>query len=283
MLSRKHNFKSSRLRARRRRAAVSRAVFALVSLATLWGFLFWFSSLGAFTVRNLEIKGVVSVSPSDLAKAAQKFLAGRYFFTVSRANIFFYPKSAIEADILRTFPRIERVAVGFENFHTIGLEVAERGVSALWCQGEALALTLAASGGERCYLLDDNGLIFAPFSAAATTSPAFIRFYSAVYKENPVGQTYGSAEDFRALSVFAKNLASLSFTASLFRERPDGDFEAKLLTGQRLIFSRAADFASVLNNFHTIVSDPGFSGTGGLAKVDYIDLRYGNKVFYKFK
>ncbi len=281
MLGRTHNLKSARLRLRRRKAFIGRVVLTTFYLAGLWGSIFLLSGLGAVTIRNIEVAGTVSVSPQEIATTAQQFLTGRYFFTVPRASIFFYPKDAIVESILRSFPRAERIAVGFKNFHTIGISITEHQAAALWCQGEAL--TSAKSGGEVCFLLDSNGFIFAPFSPLGGEASKFMKFYSASPKENPIKQTYSSTEYFHSLLGFAKDLASIGFSVSLFRERPDADFEVQLLGGQRLIFGRDANFASIINNFQTIVSDPSFSGTSGLSKVDYIDLRYGNKVFYKTK
>lgn len=279
MLGRRHNLKSARLRARRRKIIIGQTALIFIFLAGLWVLIFWSSGLSSINIRTIEVSGTSFVSSNEVAADAKKSLVGRYFFTVPKTNIFFYPKSDIEKNIIEAFPAVQSVSVGFKNFHTIGIWLLERQAEALWCEPAEPA---AGSAGS-CYLLDANGLIFAPFSAVGTTSPAFIKFYSAAPKKNPIGQIYAAAEYFQSLLAFAKNLNTLGFAVSSFSEGSEGDFEAKLFKGVRLIISRDIDLDSVLNNFQTIVSDPPFIASGGLAKVDYIDLRFGDKVFYKKK
>ena len=285
MLGRTHNFKSARLQARRRKRIIGSTVLIVFCLASLWGLLFWLSGLQAITIQNIEVAGTTSVSPTDITTVAENFLAGRYFFTVPRNNILFYPKVAIEKSILKSYPQVKQVAVSFKNFHTIGISVAERHAVAWWCQNY-VASSVVKGAGENCFLVDGSGLIFAPSPEVASTSPQFIKFYSALPKENPIGQSYLSTStpaSFDRFLGFAKNLNTLGFTVSLFRERPDTDFEAQFSGGQSIIFARDADFASVFNNFQTIVSDPNFASANTFSTIDYIDLRYGNKVFYKTK
>ncbi|KKS44235.1 MAG: hypothetical protein UV05_C0009G0014 [candidate division CPR1 bacterium GW2011_GWA2_42_17] len=280
MRFKKKTLTSLRLQKRQRKAFVGRIVFAIICVVGFWGLVFLASSAKAITIRDIEIVGVTSISSSNIKDEAQKFLTGRYFFTVPKANIFFYPKSDIGKSLAELFPRLDSVVVRFKNFHAIDIKVSERKAEALWCQDESEAL--ADSERETCYILDKNGFAFASFLEIANAPNDFIIFYSSTPKENPIKQTYTTTEYFRALLGFAKDLNTLGFTVSLFRERQNGDFEAKLSSGgQRLIFGRDADFASILNNFQTIVSNSGFGGSSDLSKIEYVDFRFGNKVFYK--
>ncbi|MEK7176606.1 MAG: hypothetical protein AAB704_02205, partial [Patescibacteria group bacterium] len=57
-----------------------------------------------------------------------------------------------------------------------------------------------------------------------------------------------------------------------------------LKNGGRLIISIADDLSKVLENLETILRSDNLKkalARGGV--IDYIDLRYGNKIFYKFK
>jgi hypothetical protein len=44
-----------------------------------------------------------------------------------------------------------------------------------------------------------------------------------------------------------------------------------------------AVFPTVISNLQAIISDPDMGGIEGFKKVDYVDMRFGNKVFYKRK
>ncbi|MEK7145371.1 MAG: hypothetical protein AAB808_01350 [Patescibacteria group bacterium] len=62
------------------------------------------------------------------------------------------------------------------------------------------------------------------------------------------------------------------------------EYQIYLKNGGRLIISIADDLSKVLENLETILRSDNLKkalARGGV--IDYIDLRYGNKVFYKFK
>ena len=133
-----------------------------------------------------------------------------------------------------------------------------------------------------CFALDKSGLLFAP-AGGVTNSPSLVRFYSTISADNLTGQYYAPPDKFTSLLRLADNLKKLDFSVVAFRDRPDGSVEAVLSGGQRIVFTRDDDLEAVLANFKTVTSDVGFGGNAGFAKVDYIDLRFGNKVFYKLK
>lgn len=276
MLRRSHTFTSARLQKRRRKIIIGKVVAALLCAGGLWGLVFWLSGLPAITIRDVQIQGAVSVSSTELASTTAQFLKGRYFFTVPKANIFFYPKNAIERNLLQAFPMLERATLRFKNFHTIGITVVERMPRALWCaESES-----AGKSKENCYVLQDTGLIFAE---ASSTPASFIRFYKTLSAQNPIGQEYESPIRFRALLQFADDVNALGLSVRAFRERPDTDVQVEIVGGGRLVVGRDADLVAAAANLHTIVSDPGFGGAEGFKELDYLDLRFGNKIFYRLK
>ncbi len=275
-------YKSEKLKKMRRRVATVRSVFFLSCGFGIWLFVFWLFGLPSLTIHNLEIVGNVSLSVRDIATATNKFLTGRYFFTVPKESIFFYPKSAIAKSIAESFPEIKRAEIGIKNFNTLGISVAERTPSALWCvKNENLA-------GEKiadCYKLDDSSFIFSRATTKDSAEVGFVKFFASSTGASPIGQTYLSSAFFRSLMDFAKNFSALGFSVVAFRERSEreqGDFEAVLEGGVRLIFSRDSNLTSIFANVESIISDSGL-GKDGFAKLDYLDLRFGNKIFYKMK
>lgn len=283
MRERNFKLKSARLVARRRRALITRAILTILGLVLLWTGLFFISSLKYITIDSVKVVGTSPVSSTYITETAKKLLEGRYFYTIPRSNIFFYPKRKIEQAILEAYPRIENVAVGYNNFHSIDIAVVERATSAIWCQGSTKTLSVVSKSGENCYEVDSTGMIFAPHIFVATSTDKFITLYSANSKEEPIKQNFVDAQFFQKLLNFADDLSQAGYTTKSFSERADGDFEATLYQGQRLIFSKDSDLSLVLSNLQTIVSAQDFIKAGGFSKVDYFDLRFGNKVYYKQK
>ena len=149
MLGSKHNLKSGRLKARRKKAIIGRAVFTVICALSLWELIFWASGLKAFIIRDIEVVGATSIAESDVKNLAQKFLAGRYFFTIAKSNIFLYPRKEIERGIMDTFLVVGQAKVGYRNFHAINIKVVERVAGALWHRRRG-APQLSAERCARC-------------------------------------------------------------------------------------------------------------------------------------
>ncbi|MES2087441.1 MAG: hypothetical protein V4467_00415 [Patescibacteria group bacterium] len=271
MNGRTYNLKSARLKAKRRKVIIGRIILAVFFFGGLWGSVYYLSGLNFITISDVEVVGATSLATADIASTTEGFLQGRYFFTIPKSNIFFYPAKKIESTILDSYSQVAHVGVSYKNSHAITVSVIERSPKALWCQGKP----------EQCYFLDDTGLIFSPFYQMEDTSLEFITFYSAEEKAEPMKLQYVSPDYFKKLLDFAEQLSSAGFKVTAFRERPDLDFEADFSGGQKIIFARDADFSLVLKNFQTLLVSSEFSDGKVFKNVEYVDLRFGNKVYYK--
>lgn len=279
MQVRSHTLKSARLKERRRKVFIGRIVVTVFCVSVLWGLVFWLSNLPTVTISDIVVSGNISVQSQDIVAEAQKSLTGRYFFTVPKASIFFYPKGAILKDVNDLFPRIASAEIGWKNFHTIEIKVSERVPAALWCETPAPESTMGAG----CFYLDSTAFIFAPETISSSTPEAFIKFYGPLSSSTPIGQTYHSADYLKNHMNFANNLSLAGFSVISFTERINGVSETMLSGGQRLIFADDTDLSIALGNFESLVSNPAFKSAGTFAKLDYIDLRFGNKLFYRLK
>jgi hypothetical protein len=288
-----NNLKSARLKERRRKIVVGKIFITVFCVAGLWSLTFWLSGLPSVTISGVEVSGTVSESASVVASTTESFLVGRYFYTVPRANILLYPRASIEKEILKSFPRVKKVGIRLRNLHTLAVEIVEREPAGLWCEPSDVPIVLLDEKWDDCYFLDDSGYIFHRLDLSSATStdsanimlssryPVYLKFYSLVPFEKPVGESYETPERFRSFLEFAKNINSLGLNILAFREREDADFDIDLVGGVRLIVSRDAVFSSVFSNLQAIVSDQDSGGVEGFKKADYVDMRFGNKVFYK--
>ncbi|MDO8483183.1 MAG: hypothetical protein Q7S86_05205 [bacterium] len=296
MLGRSHTLKSARLKERRRKVVIGKIVLSVICVGGLWGLIFWLAGLSAITIRGVEVWGTVSVSAEALVTSAEKFLSGRYLFTIPRANILFYPKEIITQDIFDSYPRVEKAEVRFKNFNTIHVAIVEREAAALWCRSLAVQEVYLGESWDECFLLDKEGFVFDKFDPSisdssdvlkfknSSRSPAYVKFYGGLSSTtDPVRQTYASPERFQTLLMFADTMGELGWSIIAYRERSDRDLDVELTGGGRLVVSSEPDIPSVVSNLQSVISEPDFEASGGIGKIDYIDMRFGNKVFYKLK
>jgi len=282
MLGRSNTLKSARLRGRRRKAVIGKAVIVFCVVIVLWALVFWLSGLSQVTVKSVEVEGNASMSSSAIASTTVGFLSGRYYFTVAKSNAFFYPKETIENYIYTSFPQIEKASVGLKNFQTLKISITERQPKALLCKSVSLEII---SSGEKdsCFIFDSKGFIFASSTELGSASPKMIKFWSKLPQGEPIGQQFLSGERLGELFELTKNVSAFGFAITDFRDREDGAKEAVLSAGERLIFSDDTDLKAAIANFQAIIGDQVLGVSNIFSKLDYIDLRFGNKVYYKLK
>ncbi len=198
---------------------------------------------------------------------------------LSRSNIFLYPRKVIEHDLVLDFPRIKSATVSRTSLfgRTLIVTLEERAFFALWCSGKI------PSTGE-CYQMDDGGFIFAD---ASDQNPAKYMFSgglppiattSAQAAYSPTGQVFAHA-DLPELTALLGRLADAGFVPEGVDVENERDFSIPL----KDLFTIKGTFGddALVKNLQLVLSNPPLRGNE--AKIEYIDMRFGNRVYYKMK
>lgn len=263
------------LAVRRRRARALLGLLILVIFAIAIFGLSWFLNQPFIVINNVSVSGNSLIASDDILTTTKNILADSYFGLFTKSNIFLYPQKNIQKTLAATFPAIKNVRGNLENWQTLNLSVEERQPSALWCQ------SIEATD---CFYLDRNGLIFSP--APVFSDNIFLKFTGGEINASSspiVGKNFLPSDEFRRVTFFLDSLMPLGLTAASF-EASANQYQIQLKIGGRLIIKAADDLTVILENLATILRSDNLKkalARGGV--IDYIDLRYGNKVFYKFK
>lgn len=262
----------SRLKARRRkRRAATVGVIILLILVVAGGIigLLW---LPQIRVQHIDVAGASSVSNANIESDVKAALSGTAWLVVPKDNIFLYPRDKITQMLLNTYPSFESVEVSAQHFDTLSVNITERRALALWC-GESLA---AASA---CYLLDGNGVVYAP--AANFSGQIYIQYYGSV-----VGTTtrqFITPDEFRSLSAFAGAVGQvIEGDAPQEIEVAGTDASVTFASGFVLTFSLADASTDVLERLGVALKTEQFT-KHPLSDFAYLDLRFGDKLYYKLK
>lgn len=233
------------------------------------------------SIKNISVSGAKFVSSDDLANQARKTLAGSYYGLFAKNNILLYPKSEIEKSITSDFSRVKDVQVSSDGKNGIKLLVSEYKPDSLWCAG----------GGDDpfsddCYYMDDQGYLFA--KAPQFSGKVFFMYYGLLLGENPVGQNYLQAPNpsYAQVSELVKSVEGINLNPVRLYASSQGDFYLYLENGTKIIFSNSqSDLVQVFDNLSVLMNSGEVTDkTGGLIPgIDYIDMRFGNKVYYKMK
>jgi cell division septal protein FtsQ len=250
--------------------------------ALSFGALVWVSGQPFATISEVHVAGTAAADADRVAEIAEQSIAGAYLGLFSKSNIALYPKKTIERSILLDVPRIAHADVTLENLDRLVVTVKEREVNALWC-GDIVPDIVTDTGGSvaweatgSCYLMDEKGFIFE--EAPQYDGPVYPRYYGALERGEPLAQYFLSLEEFSALQDFhvKAHEAGLPIVGLLIVD--ERDMELYLESGMRVLLPRHGNNALLLENLLTVLNAEAFPGQNA---VEYVDLRFGNKAYFK--
>ncbi|MBC7836658.1 hypothetical protein H7X87_02665 [Acetobacteraceae bacterium] len=264
----------SRLKARRRarRLRLVIIVIGFILLAALGAVALSYAPF--WRISTIVVMGAESIATSTVQAFVQEELKGSHALIFPKDNILLYPKASLQRDILAEFPAVRSVVLRAQNFSTVEVELLERKPHALWCGNER-------AGTNSCFLLDDSGVAYE--SALSFTGSAYTQYYGATVANGALRQ-YLTEEKFNSLDALVIALAQKVQNDSLLYVAVDSldDVRVGFGSGFVLIFSSKDDGADIYQRFElTLTSEPFKSRA--LSDFEYLDLRFGDKLYYKLK
>lgn len=246
----------------------------------------FFSSNKNITINNLVVTGTNTIDSDEIKDEINKYISGKYFYIFSKSNTFIYPRRFIEKKLLSSFPRIQLLKTKRTDLNTIQIDIIERKGFSLYC-GQEIPIDINDIG-EDCYFLDDNGLIFdkAPYFSGNVYFKYYLPFENS--NNNPIGVLLLPTLEFHRLVKFINNLSDLSFLpiyVTLINDNYHLFLEYKSEnTSPKIIFNKNDDFDEILDDLSISIKKKEFIEEikSKYNNLLYIDLRFKNKVLYKF-
>lgn len=273
----------------RRNKALSRFVWTLVVLVVLFVGLGFLSHLSKVMIKDVRISGTKVLSGEEVSQAIQEYLKGNVALFYARGNIFLYSKKNLESFILSKFPRVYSVVEISRNGRELQIILEERRAAFTWCGLESP--TFASRFEQRdCYFLDQTGFIFArsPFF----TPGVYLTFYGGIKSDaEPVGQTLATKNSIMGFGHLSEVIETLDLPIHSVAIKPDGQNEFLLniftTTGDyaKILFNEDLDLKEIENKISSAVAEESFveQFSDSDSELQYIDTRFSNRVFYKFK
>jgi cell division septal protein FtsQ len=248
-------------------------IFTLLSLIGLTSYL---SHRQELRISKVNLSGEVILTETDLEIETLNFLHGSYLWLYPKNNSLWYSRKKLEKHLASTFRRIETINIEREGFHTLNISITERKPFAIWCS------SISAGPNTICYFMDQNGTIFS--EAPYFSGDAYFKYYGLVSTSSPIGSQYiASSTKFAEISNFIESVRGLSIRPVYLLAKQGGEFSLVLVGGGEIYFNEKDSLSLALQNLEALLKTPALSLKNGILPVDYIDLRYGNKLFYKLK
>lgn len=258
------------MRARRRKRRLIVAASALGICVVLFAGLAFLSQASFLQVTSIAVAGAGAVGSTTIADFARAEMADDYLFVFPKQNIFLYPKSTIAQGLLEKFPTLKTADVHADNFHTVAIAVTERKPVALWC-GES------AETPEACMLLDENGFAYAP--APEYSGDAFIRFYGTLATTS---RQYLAPAAFGDLLPLVQAIAQKEPALALSGVAVDAQNDVHVLFAGGTEVRFGLDDKDTFERFTLVLGAEPFLSRP-LSDFEYLDLRFGDRLYYKLK
>ncbi len=276
---------ASRERDRHKRQ-ISRLLGCFIVVAIIGSFLL-LVNLYFLRVTRVEIIGQTSADQLTVKQFVDSQLTGRHIGLIPKSSIFFVSKGILIKNITKRFPGLAKVTITWPDLNTLAITVTDRESKVLWC--------IDGKEDKKCYYLE-------PAGTAYQEAPNFSdSLYIELHSKLPLQKIGDKVIDPKALIRstaflnFVKSALSLWPTPNLRLLKVDvysqKDFVAILIKPSdpawqgRVLFNTDQSANTIITNYHSALKNDKFrtDWQAGGGRLDYLDLRFPGKVFYRFK
>ena len=272
------------LKRRRTRAFFNRTFFYFLGFAAVLALAVYLSRLPGINIESIEVEGASIVESGAIRTTTQEKISGKYLWLIPRTNVLFYPKKKIVEALTSQYKRLGEINLSIKNNRVLLVVVTEHQPLYTWCGVDLLMDTEAP---RQCYFLDKDGYIFdeAPYFSG----DVYFKFFGSqgINSENPTG-SYFAQEYFQSLTLFKQNLETQGLKPVIFFLKEDGDAEL-YLSGiknpkPKILLRTDADMENLAGNLEAALRTEPLKTRfeKEYSKLEYLDLRFDNKVYSKF-
>lgn len=271
------------LKKRRRKIVFARIGAFLFFFIIIFFSLAYLSRLKSLNINEIVILGNNVTNPDAVKATVEQTIAGKYLLLFPKSNVLMYPKSKIKSTLENTFKEIKNVDLSIKDSQALVVSLTEREAKYMWC-GNTFPET--NNSNEKCYFLDSDGYIFE--EAPYFSGEVYFKFYGPI--DPPLGsfffkQYFSEFVSFRdvlvnmGLKPVAMNIIKSDQAEIILSKGPTATVSPKI------IFDPSVDLKNTEENLdaalHTEPLQSKFEKK--YSSLEYIDLRYGNRVYDKFQ
>lgn len=258
----------------------------LVALGSLLSLLLVFFGVRAilhleyFQVNNLRILGVDSTIENKIKDAFSHKLEGDRWYLLPKRNILFFSPKAEAAFIQSAFPEVNEVSIKKSFPNEVLISASLRKIWAVLCYEEAGREALRAPETQNCYFIDEKGVLF---DTAPSVSGNLILTIHTDRLPVVLGQSAITSEEAFKLKRTKDRLkenAGITATGFVLRENAPKDAWAKTAEGYYLIFTKDDIPERLAGTVKAALEGEVKEQT---SELHYIDARFGNKLFLKYR
>lgn len=254
-------------------------------IVILVGF-FLILNLDFLRVNKIIVKGQTSADKLEIEQLIEKHLSGNYLVFIPRDSIFFISKQSILVTLARQYPGLKETSISWPNLNTLEILVADEALKVLWCIDKEKV--------SDCYYLTSGGLAY-------QLAPNFSNYlFTEIHTKQPLPQRSAQvisplslSRVIKVVSFVRENLALWPNSGTKFlyvKSYAREDFVIYLADGRdgdrqlKIFFSTKQDAGAIITALNSVLKNKNFltDWRQYSGHLEYIDLRFPGKIFYRF-
>ena len=257
-------------RSRRRKKIIRRIAFFFIFLIVSLGAGGWFLFSDRFRVRDVQISEVKQADAAMLRSTVENWLSGSDYYVVPRNVLWAFSAHKLEQYITASFPTIKSVNIARNFPHTLQLHIQEYDAWGVLCHGES----------ETCFWIDRDGTAFE--SAPEFSGLIVPKIHDNRPQDYQLGKQYLSDNLMNLIAYFNERAVSDNYLQSLqfIIDEKDETLRVRTRLGWDILLLESNDPEKSYKNLRVALDG---EIKDRVAQLEYIDLRFGNRLFYKFR
>ncbi len=264
MVERRYKKASSRIAKRGRARKLFGLFLKIILPVTFFVGLIFLLRADFLQIADFEVLGVETIQPESIKNMASGFISGNKFFLIPKSNIFLLNKKNLASTMLTDFGRLEKVEINKQFFSkSIELKIVERKDDFLWC----------SSAGE-CFFMTKDGLVF---EKSLEISGKLI--FRGILEGNPLMKNFATPAKIQNYLKLIEIFKNAGFEITSVNIESSDKAIAKSSIGDIIFNPEETDPSLVAQNTILLINE--IKSKNPSARFNYIDARFGNKLFYK--
>lgn len=231
--------------------------------------------LSYFQIQEIRVSGGgTEQDAQELRAAIGDLLSGSYAMVIPRRFIFGMGGQNLEQRLLATLPRFETISVTKRFPHTLSVSYTKRTFFALLCN-DAAKIDI-----HSCGYVDRTGFVYEDAPEASGSLILKIHSDLATVKVGTPAIDEATIKQMMLFGEDMQRIAGLRLTAYELTSQAPDELRVHVADGFTLIVKKEDNPETVLKILRTVLDQ---EIKDRRSKLDYIDLRLGNKVFFKLR
>lgn len=231
-------------------------ILLILSLIIILVFISWLIYGKVWQIKKVDILNAKHTDIEILKNDIDSFLKQKSFFVIPNDHIIFLSKNKLENHILNTYPSVEEISVSKNFDKEIIIKIKDRKAMGVWCD-------------QNCYFFDDEGILFkksfdftgAIFATWTDNSSTTLKFYDkALCDKICIDKDFVnflSKNKVKKVDIIGEELAMLT----------EYGYSIKAMNNATTTIRNMSYF---LNKYEE-----------SLNSLEYLDIRFTDKIFYK--